>query len=90
MRDNCYIEMGLSAYGYKLEAYLQETDKRVLIIHGEAERYLRIEFVQQVLEEIGNDQIDLEVIEKAGHNPAYEQPQETARRIREFLGTNGD
>lgn len=80
-----YIQLGYSASKINIKDYLKTTDKQVLLIYGEAEKYAPVPLVKNILNQCRNPNLHLCVIPRAGHNPAYEQPQKTASAIKKFL-----
>ncbi|HCS79035.1 TPA: hypothetical protein DIV55_04835 [Patescibacteria group bacterium] len=80
-----YVQLGLSAADFVMEKFLKQATQKILLIYGEADKYVRPEDAQAILETIKSSNITLTIIPKAGHNPAYEQPEKTAAIIRTFL-----
>lgn len=85
MRTKSYIDMGLSAYDFRMEQWLAQTNKCVLIIQGEADKYVNLGYARQVISKLPLGKVRLEVVACCGHNPAYEQPQVAAELIRGFV-----
>jgi pimeloyl-ACP methyl ester carboxylesterase len=81
-----YVHLGLSAVEFNLENFLKGLKKPTLIIYGEKERYVKPEHAREILAEIGNPAIKMVVVDRSGHNPAYEQPEQTAKIIEKFIG----
>jgi len=67
MSGKSYIQMGLSAAKFSLEDYLGKTTKPTLLIYGNADKYTTPQQAKTILERIGNNQIEINVIPKCGH-----------------------
>jgi len=80
-----YVQLGLSAGSFIMEEFLQKASQKILMIYGEADKYVRPADAEEILKSIKSPNITLTIITKAGHNPAYEQPEKTAAVIKTFL-----
>lgn len=82
-----YIEVGLSASQIDLKTILAHTTKPTLLIYGEAEKYTPITTAKKIVDSLNNPQLQLQVIPRAGHNPAYEQPLATTSIISSVISS---
>ncbi len=80
-----YVQLGISARQFRMEDFLTLTTARTLLVYGEKERYVRPVDAIKLLTAIQNPNVGMRIIAKAGHNPAYEQPEQTASVMRDFL-----
>ncbi len=80
-----YVQLGLSGSNFILEDYLRDLDKQVLLIYGEAEKFVRPQRARQILKELNNPNLHLKILARSGHNPAYEQPEAASEAITSFL-----
>jgi pimeloyl-ACP methyl ester carboxylesterase len=79
------IQLGASIMGYLIDEQLKTFDKNTLLIFGKHDRYISKEKANALLEKHKNSRLTVELIPKAGHSPAYEQPEKTGQVIREYL-----
>lgn len=85
MTDRCYVDMGLSAFKFHLEKAIEKLTHPTLIIYGKSERIITNNDAKKIISKINHHRIRLELLEKCGHNPAFEQPLPTTNLIRDFL-----
>lgn len=85
VNGKCYVQIGLSAIDYTIEDFLHVTTNKVLLIFGQADRYVRANEVNAILTQLDNTHLQSAMIPEAGHSPAYEQPKATAELIKDFL-----
>lgn len=81
-----YVQIGASIMNYTVEDYLRKIKTDILLIFGMSDKYTRPEVANQVVTQLNRKNIVIDFVEKAGHSPAYEQPEQTAKYILEFLG----
>ncbi len=85
MTGKSYVQLGLSASKFKLEEYLKTTNKNTLLIYGEADKYVTPDLAKKILSTLKNDKLSIHVINKCGHNPAFEQPGQATKAILKFI-----
>lgn len=80
-----YVQLGLSFLNFDMKIFLGLIQNSTLLIFGVADKYVNPTEATSLASTLGKKNITLEFIEKAGHSPSYEQPEKTARVIRNFL-----
>ncbi len=80
-----YVQLGISARQFRMEDFLTLTTAKTLLVYGEKEKYVRPVDAIKLLTAIQNPNVGMRIIAKAGHNLAYEQPEQTASVMRDFL-----
>lgn len=84
-----YVQLGIAIMGYILDEELKTIPNKTLLIFGSADKYVSKRTAENFLKKANNSKLSLVMIEKSGHSPAYEQPKETAKVIREYLSKLG-
>lgn len=85
-----YIQLGVSMMGYVMDEELKTIKNQTLLIFGSHDKYVPTNTAKNFINKISKKNLYLEIINNAGHSPAYEQPKETARIIKEFLSSMVD
>lgn len=85
MREECYVQMGVSASRYNMDEFIRGTTQNTLLLYGENELFVRPDRATTIVKGFKNPNLSLHIIKESGHNPAYEQPQQTAKVIERFL-----
>lgn len=84
MRKKVFIDMGISVAKYELNPVLEQLNLPILLIYGKYDKVSRPEQIAE-LPLMAKDNIQLNVIDNAGHVVSVEQPHEVAQSIRGFL-----
>lgn len=85
VKGKSYIQLGVAMMSYILDEELKSIPNNTLLVFGSADKYVSVKTAENFLKKSRNLKLSLAIIKKAGHGPAYEQPKETARVIREYL-----
>lgn len=86
MRKKVFIDMGISVAKYELNPVLEQLNLPILLIYGKYDKVSRPEQIAE-LPLMAKENIQLNVIDNAGHVVSVEQPKEVANAIRKFLGS---
>lgn len=80
------IQLGASIMGYLIDEQLKLLiDKNTLLVFGKHDRYISKDKANKLLENTKRTKLSIEFVPKAGHSPAYEQPEKTGKIIKDFL-----
>eukprot|EP00186_Timspurckia_oligopyrenoides_P002468 CAMPEP_0182444616 /NCGR_PEP_ID=MMETSP1172-20130603/3015_1 /TAXON_ID=708627 /ORGANISM="Timspurckia oligopyrenoides, Strain CCMP3278" /LENGTH=353 /DNA_ID=CAMNT_0024640221 /DNA_START=154 /DNA_END=1215 /DNA_ORIENTATION=- len=86
--EECTLEF-IKSGGYKLSKYISQIDVPTLLLWGQQDEILSINYLDQFEKELchlkENNQLEAHRIEKCGHVPHLEQSQYTADAILNFL-----
>ncbi len=85
-----YIQLGVAIMGYILDEELKSLSQKTLLIFGSSDKYVSAKTAEAFVKNANNPNLSVEIIDKAGHSPSYEQPKKTAQVIREYLGNQNN
>lgn len=80
-----YVQLGLSFMSFYMDEFLHNTNLPTLLLFGDKDKYVTPKIAQDFVSQLSKPNISLDFVKNAGHSPAYEQPQETAQIILDFL-----
>ncbi len=84
-KGKSYIQMGASIFNYVLDDELKKTKSSILLIFGKFDKFVNPEIANSFVNSSENLNVELSIIDKAGHCVAHEQPEKTGKIIMDFL-----